>query len=202
MANVSAGQQTEILSAIDEADTSAAAPDEPCPVCETPRHGDDRFCECCGYDFVTGTLPNGGIAPKGGPTAAAPGPVWVAVVSADRKQLSRFGAEGLNYPEAWTGLTLVLVAPTVHIGRACGQTKPDEQAIDLSGPFADPGVSRQHAMLERLDDGGWTVRDLGSSNGTWINAEPSPMTGMRRLEDGDRIGLGAWTTIELRSRKP
>jgi pSer/pThr/pTyr-binding forkhead associated (FHA) protein len=57
-------------------------------------------------------------------------------------------------------------------------------------------------MLERLPDGGWEVRDLGSTNGTWINAEAAPLTGARRLVDGDRIRLGAWTMIELRAPRP
>ena len=34
--------------------------------------------------------------------------------------------------------------------------------------FADDTVSRRHAEL-RLDDGRWMLRDLGSSNGTWVN---------------------------------
>ncbi|MDP1828981.1 MAG: sigma 54-interacting transcriptional regulator [Archangium sp.] len=35
-------------------------------------------------------------------------------------------------------------------------------------PLADPRVSRLHAELE-LDDGGVWLRDLGSSNGTWVD---------------------------------
>ena len=34
--------------------------------------------------------------------------------------------------------------------------------------FADDTVSRRHAEL-RLHDGRWMLRDLGSSNGTWVN---------------------------------
>ena len=53
--------------------------------------------------------------------------------------------------------------------------------------FADDTVSRRHAEL-RLVDGRWMLRDLGSSNGTWVN-------GRRVLEAevaaGDEVHLGA-----------
>jgi hypothetical protein len=204
IATIGAGEMTEILPVIDDADTSAATPKEPCPVCKTQRPGDDRFCECCGYDFVKGSVANGGGSGEGSATAAAASqpPVWVAIVHADREQLARFGDEGLDFPEAWTGLTVVLAAPKVRIGRVSEPSESDEQEIDLSGPFADPGISRRHAMLKRIEDGGWEITDLGSTNGTWINAEETRLAGTRRLKDGDRIWLGAWTTIELRAREP
>jgi hypothetical protein len=188
IAQLSAGEQTEILPVVDDPDTSAAVPEVLCPICRTPRHGDDRFCEVDGYDFVTASVTT---------TEAL---VWEAVVRADRERLDRFGPEGLEFPDDWVGLTVELVAPAVRIGRECGQTEPHEQKLELSGPPMDPGISRPHALLERLPDGGWEVRDLGSTNGTWINSEPTPLTGARRLQVGDRIGLGAWTVIELRSR--
>ena len=53
--------------------------------------------------------------------------------------------------------------------------------------FADDTVSRRHAEL-RFDDGRWMLRDLGSSNGTWVN-------GRRVMEaevaPGDEVQLGA-----------
>jgi pSer/pThr/pTyr-binding forkhead associated (FHA) protein len=45
----------------------------------------------------------------------------------------------------------------------------------------------------------WLVSDLGSTNGTYINDEPHPLTAgqSRSLTDGDRVHVGAWTTITL-----
>jgi hypothetical protein len=204
IAKVSAGEQTEILSVVDDDDTSAVAPDEPCPGCGTMSHGDGHFCECCGYDFRTSSMPNNGSSEgvSGVAGAAVEPVVWEAVVRADREQLERFGDEGLDFPDAWEGLTVALVARAVRIGRNCEQAEAHEQKIELSGPPLDPGMSREHAMLERHSDGVWEVRDLGSTNGTWINAELAPLAGARRLQDGDRIGLGAWTMIEIRAREP
>ena len=52
--------------------------------------------------------------------------------------------------------------------------------------FADDTVSRRHAEL-RLVEGRWMLRDLGSSNGTWVN-------GRRVMEaevaPGDELQLG------------
>jgi pSer/pThr/pTyr-binding forkhead associated (FHA) protein len=49
-------------------------------------------------------------------------------------------------------------------------------------------VSRHHCQLARGDHGGWTVEDLGSNNGTFVNgsriAERSP------VRDGDVLSIG------------
>jgi hypothetical protein len=52
--------------------------------------------------------------------------------------------------------------------------------------LADPNVSRRHAELRR-DDGGWSVVDLGSTNGIKLNGR---RVDQAALEPGDRITLG------------
>jgi FHA domain len=52
---------------------------------------------------------------------------------------------------------------------------------------SDEAVSTLHALLERSENG-WHVRDLGSTNGTFVNGEK--LTGDRILEPGDEITLG------------
>ena len=51
----------------------------------------------------------------------------------------------------------------------------------------DPTVSRRHALLERLA-AGWSIHDLESLNGTWVNGEP--LSGGRPLYPGDEILIG------------
>ncbi len=51
----------------------------------------------------------------------------------------------------------------------------------------DPKISRLHAVLERLSDR-WCIRDLSSSNGTFVNGER--IWGERPLRDGDEIRIG------------
>jgi len=59
--------------------------------------------------------------------------------------------------------------------------------------LTDPGASRRHATIVRRDDG-YVVTDLGSTNGTLVNGEP---TTERLLVDGDRIKIGT-TVLEFR----
>ena len=51
----------------------------------------------------------------------------------------------------------------------------------------DRSLSRQHLVFEN-DGGAWTVRDLGSRNGTFVNGVRT--TGQRLLRSGDRIMAG------------
>lgn len=51
----------------------------------------------------------------------------------------------------------------------------------------DPKVSRLHAVLECYS-AGWSVRDLGSRNGTFVNGER--VVGERPIHPGDVIGVG------------
>jgi hypothetical protein len=52
--------------------------------------------------------------------------------------------------------------------------------------MADPNVSRRHAELRREQDG-WSVVDLGSTNGIKVNGQ---RVDQASLNDGDRITLG------------
>jgi pSer/pThr/pTyr-binding forkhead associated (FHA) protein len=52
--------------------------------------------------------------------------------------------------------------------------------------LADDTVSRRHAEL-RIEDGRWLLRDLGSSNGTWVNGRPVVEAEVRA---GDTVHLG------------
>ena len=60
---------------------------------------------------------------------------------------------------------------------------------DLSFP-EDDGLSREHFKLEWNDEH-WTVEDLGSKNGTFVNGHQ--VTGPRALQPGDRISASCVT---------
>ncbi len=87
----------------------------------------------------------------------------------------------------------VLADGLVMVGRGDPEAsqRPD---IDLA-PF-DPErlVSRRHAQLE-CRDGAVTVRDLGSSNGTFVDGEPLPADIPRPLRDQQRVRFGHLTLL-------
>jgi hypothetical protein len=58
---------------------------------------------------------------------------------------------------------------------------------------ADPGISRHHAEVIN-ESGTCTLRDLGSTNGTYVNGS---VVHEHALRDGDRISLGS-TVVEFR----
>jgi pSer/pThr/pTyr-binding forkhead associated (FHA) protein len=72
-----------------------------------------------------------------------------------------------------------------------------EPEIDLTGPPADPGVSRLHAVLIAEQGGGWAILDPGSENGTFVNGSEIATGARVPLHDGDRIHIGAWTLITI-----
>ena len=67
-----------------------------------------------------------------------------------------------------------------------GQTVVIGRAVTTDLPIYDPTVSRRHAELVHTNDG-VTVRDLGSSNGTFVNGNRVTETS---LSDGDAVTFG------------
>ncbi|MFC6061804.1 FHA domain-containing protein [Streptomyces ochraceiscleroticus] len=143
----------------------------------------------------------GGEAPGHAPAGAG----WVAVIAPDREyfmaMMGRSGPEaaGLNLPAYSPEQQLPLDGQQVTIGRRRHSTgeSPD---IDLARPPEDPGVSHQHAMLVQQPGGGWAVVDQNSTNGTTVNGGEDPIQPYVPvpLQEGDRVHVGAWTTITVR----
>jgi hypothetical protein len=162
------------------ADTSASPASVPCPQCGVTRAGRDRYCEGCGFDFVAG-------APADDP------PDWSVLVVPDAEQFARTATEGLSFPaEPAPSREVSLVDSPVRIGR---RRSSGEARVEIE--LDDPAASRLHASLVRADDGSWAIVDEGSSNGTTLNDDERAITPhvLVALHDGDRVHVGAWTTI-------
>lgn len=160
-----------------------------CPRCDIPHAG--RFCPRDGYDSE---LP---------PTVSAR--PLVLVVTADREYFEFVrgnggGAAALTFPEYAPERRFPLNGKQMLIGRR-SVSRGLEPEIDLTGPPEDPAVGRSHAMLAAGPDGSWSVVDLGSLNGTYLNlgAVPLEPNVATPLAPGDRIHVGAWTTLTLPS---
>ncbi|WP_105973254.1 FHA domain-containing protein [Streptomyces geranii] len=151
--------------------------------------------------------------PQPGVTQAPPGggygqqrPLsWSATIGPDREyfmaMMQRSGPEaaGLNLPAYSPEQQRALTGNQITIGRRRHSTgeSPD---IDLAVPPEDPGVSHQHAVLVQQPDGSWAVVDQNSTNGTTVNNSEEPIQPFVPvpLQDGDRVHVGAWTTITIR----
>ncbi|MEU6402273.1 FHA domain-containing protein [Streptomyces sp. NPDC046985] len=154
--------------------------------------------------------------PQTGVAQAPPGPpfpqqprqqaaTWTATIGPDREyflaMMQRSGPEatGLNLPAYSPEQQRTLGGNQVTIGRRRHSTG-DTPDIDLSVPPEDPGVSHQHAVLVQQPDGSWAVVDQNSTNGTTVNGSDEPIQPFVPvpLRDGDRVHVGAWTTITIR----
>lgn len=81
------------------------------------------------------------------------------------------------------GQTIPLLLESVTVGRATN--KATWEVL-----IQDPSVSRPHARLDNTANG-WTLTDLGSSNGTQINKNKVSKDETVSLKDGDIIELGS-----------
>jgi hypothetical protein len=64
------------------------------------------------------------------------------------------------------------------------------------------GISREHARIERLPNGQYSLRDSGSANGTYVNDEPVK-SALLYSSDVVRIGkFSLWLTVEQDRREP
>jgi len=86
------------------------------------------------------------------------------------------GGQGPRDPDA--AAHIALTGERVDIGRS----------VEGDGRIDDPQVSRLHAEL-RLAGRAWTLRDLGSTNGTFVNGER--LSRARELNPGDHVAFGS-----------
>jgi hypothetical protein len=78
------------------------------------------------------------------------------------------------------GQVLAMAQPALLIGRG-----KDNDIVLL-----EQDVSREHARLQRGPQG-WTLVDLGTTNGTFVNGKRLPAQDPHLLRPGDRITIGS-----------
>ncbi|TCO22076.1 FHA domain-containing protein [Kribbella steppae] len=187
----------------------AAAPStQTCPNCSESAAVDALFCESCGYDFTTGTMPR----PKssldlGTPPAVPPAPAATADWVVERwVDPDWYAVQQSDDPCPSPGLPVVipLTEKSVLIGRP-SKSRNIHPEIDCGD---DTGVSRRQAQLT-TDGTRWWVEDLQSSNGTYVAPSSGPLPedpivpGQRReLNSDDRVYVGAWTRLVVRKATP
>lgn len=92
--------------------------------------------------------------------------------------------------EALPGAQELVLSPVTRVGRASA----NELHLD------DARVSQFHAVIAWATPGVWEVRDLGSSNGTFVDGSRLDVRHRRALAPGARIGFGdphrGWTLVD------
>jgi DNA-binding SARP family transcriptional activator len=121
--------------------------------------------------------------------------LWEALVQSDRRYFEIVDPDDMTFPDVPFSRRIPLIGEAMGIGRKSSRLGTPE--IDLSGSLEDVGVSRRHAVLMRQPDGTWSVVDKESANGTYVNYAPDPIPANEPvpLEAGDRVHVGAWTTL-------
>ncbi len=166
---------------------------EQCPNCGQINRAGVVFCEFCGASLI-GKKPldtksldakDDAVQKKYGVDAEAFTDVRVHGTSTfEEGDRLRLEIEGCPDP------LLVEIKTETVFGRKDPATgaMPD---IDLT-PFAGyrMGVSRRHAAITRNVAYGLDVRDLGSSNGTFLNGQQLVAHRLYRLRNGDELRLG------------
>ncbi|TML24830.1 MAG: FHA domain-containing protein [Actinobacteria bacterium] len=161
---------------------AAPASGETCPSCGSARDG--RFCEVCGHDFVLGD----------------PQPDTVAdpAYHTRMRELAAPDAPPIPFPAYCPERRFPVRTTQLLIGRR-RPSRGIEPDIDLTGPPEDAAVSHSHALLVAGPDGDLSVVDLASANGTYVNESTEPIEPHVPvpLKEGDRIHVGAWTTLTV-----
>jgi len=173
-----------------------------CSNCGETHAAGDVFCENCGYDFLSGTLPED---PDAAPAVGEGASAGTATVSVDLDFFERMQFAGVEPPADVPNPVDISLPPTdILVGRH-SESRGSFPEIDLNSvfgegsPATDPAVSTNHCRLHRGAAGGWTITDLDSTNGTFLGDETDPLTPGRpmSLTPGTPIYVGAWTKIEL-----
>ncbi len=84
----------------------------------------------------------------------------------------------------------VPVAGELVVGRGA-ESSPISGHLD-----AFPTVSRRHAVVGAAQ-GRWTVRDLGSTNGTFVNNARLAEGETRAIQNGDRVGFSQSLQVQV-----
>lgn len=157
-----------------------------CPNCQSKQFDGTIFCADCGASLIASTRhettmslgqrgPTGDLADTAvqipEPAAAAAGPRITLVIMNSGRRIS------------------LDIGDDLLIGRKDNARGifPDVD-LGLDGGY-DAGVSRRHAILG-YSNGTYTVEDLSSANGTFVNGQRLAAQQATRLKQGDELKCG------------
>ena len=165
-----------------------------CPTCGHVGEADDRFCAACGSPLsaeafeaiehtgsLTSIIPTGAGAPSGPISAVGSGRQFELPSGSALLVVHRGPGEGQEY-------VLDRTVDVMTVGRA-----PEADIL-----LDDVTVSRRHAELRHGAEG-WSVRDVGSLNGTYVNRV---RVEDQQLHGGDELQIGKFRFVFLLGLDP
>jgi len=172
-----------------------------CTSCGRQNPDDARFCAQCGTRLVTldpgpGTQVRSGSDPGGDATATIQIGVGADRAETSDRALNPVDAAAVDALPPGSALLVVQRGPSagsrflldtevVSAGR-----HPDSEIF-----LDDVTVSRRHAEFRRTDDG-FTVADVGSLNGTYVNRDRIDEVA---LQGGDEVQIGKYRLVYFAS---
>lgn len=173
-----------------------------CPKCKSPVARDgQRFCYRCGHDLnayydslkskstpgESTDSPDGAVSSDEAPAPPTSKPIPSGTVVLEPNAFeTNVDTTAVTTPHK---ATLKILLPT---GDVFDRDLINNETQIGKGPrndivIADPAVSAAHAMV-RLEGDAYKIEDIGSRNGTFVNAER--VAEPRQLSHGDVIGIG------------
>jgi len=157
-----------------------------CPLCQHETAADDRFCGSCGaplslqaFDSLEHTS---AVVTAGPPTGTGP---ISAVGSGKQFELPSGSALLVVHRGPGEGQEYVLDAASDLM--TVGRSEDADIVLD------DVTVSRHHAEFRHGAEG-WSVRDIGSLNGTYVNRV---RVEDQQLSGGDEVQIGKFRFVFL-----
>jgi hypothetical protein len=172
--------------------TDAPSAAQACPHCSAPNAPDALFCEACGYDFTTGSMPRPLTPPDPSPPTAPPrgsetpaagtpesvAPADGAAEASDGQADGGFGwvaelwidpswYQAQESPDPLPSAGLPVVRPLRGRSLLVGRTSQSRNIHPDVDCQTDSGVSRRQSQLT-TDGTRWWVEDLDSANGTFV----------------------------------
>lgn len=90
---------------------------------------------------------------------------------------------------------VVLTGPCVgSLFRVSGEESTIGRSNECDIHIDDESISREHAKLVRTDDGGFLIKDMGSTNGTYKSGQRIDTA---VLAEGERFRIGSTTLLRL-----
>ncbi len=173
-----------------------------CARCGRPNPDGARFCSNCGAQLAAPVPPGAGTAGPPGTGAARPGET-TSTISLNRPDDGDVGDE--EFPDSASfgalpedsALLLVMRGPNAGSRfRLDGDLTTAGRHPDSDIFLDDVTVSRRHAEFYRQGTS-FTVRDVGSLNGTYVNRERIEET---ELAGGDEVQIGKFRLLFLTGR--